>query len=59
MIEERNGVFHLQNDCASYLFCVTQEGFLQQLHFGVPVQIEDTEALAVRPGAWLGRQRAV
>ena len=35
MIEERNGVFHLQNDSASYLFRVTQEGFLHQLHFGV------------------------
>ena len=54
MIEEKNGVFHLQNDSASYLFRVTQEGFLQQLHFGVPVQIEDTEALAVRPGLGWG-----
>ena len=54
MIEEKNGVFHLQNDSASYLFRVTQEGFLQQLHFGVPVQIEDAGALAVQPGLGWG-----
>lgn len=54
MIAEKNGVFHLQNDCASYLLRVTQEGFLQQLHFGAPVQTGDAAALAVQPGLGWG-----
>ena len=54
MIEERNGVFHLQNETASYLFRARPEGFLEQLHFGEPVALEDADALAVRPGLGWG-----
>ncbi len=54
MIEEKNGVFHLQNESASYLFRIRPEGFVEHLHFGVPVSMDDAQALAVRPGLGWG-----
>ena len=55
MIECKNGLFHLKNDNLSYLFQVTRYGLLEQLHFGVPVDTGDAEALACRPGLGWGR----
>ena len=54
MITEKNGVFHLQNETASYLFRARQEGFLEHLHFGAPVTLDDAQALAVQPGLGWG-----
>lgn len=54
MITENSGVFHLQNETASYLLRVRPEGFLEHLHFGTPVYTEDAQALAVRSGLGWG-----
>ena len=54
MITENSGVFHLQNETASYLLRVRPEGFLEHLHFGAPVYTEDAQALAVRSGLGWG-----
>ena len=54
MIECKDGLFHLKNDQLSYLFRVTRYGLLEQLHFGAPVDTDDAEALACRPGLGWG-----
>lgn len=54
MITENSGVFHLQNETASYLLRVRPEGFLEHLHFGAPVCTGDAQALAVRSGLGWG-----
>ena len=54
MITHENGLFHLKNEHLSLLFRVTRYGLLEQLHFGVPVEDGDAEALACRPGKGWG-----
>ena len=53
MINVRQGVFHLRNEEASYLFRV-KDGFLEHLHFGARVQTADAQAFAARPGCGWG-----
>ena len=54
MITESNGLFHIQTDVYSYLFKINGYGIPEHIHFGVPVQAEDAEALSVRPGIGWG-----
>ena len=54
MIHYQNGIFHLGTGRWSYLFRVTKQGLLEQIHFGAPVSVEDAEALACRPGLGWG-----
>ena len=54
MITESNGVFHIQSTSYSYLFKINKWGIPEHLHFGVPVQTEDVEALSCRPGLGWG-----
>ena len=54
MITHENGLFHLKNDNLSLLFRVTRYGLLEQLHFGLPVEDADAEALACQPGLGWG-----
>ena len=54
MITHENGLFHLKNENLSLLFRVTRYGLLEQLHFGMPVEDGDAEALACRPGLGWG-----
>ena len=54
MITCENGLFHLKNENLSLLFRVTRYGLLELLHFGVPVDTEDAEALACLPGLGWG-----
>ncbi|MBQ7001311.1 MAG: alpha-galactosidase [Oscillospiraceae bacterium] len=54
MITEQNGVFHIQTDQYSYLFCIDEYGVPEHLHFGAPVQTGDAEALRCRPGLGWG-----
>jgi len=49
MINVRQGVFHLRNEEASYLFRV-KDGFLEHLHFGARAETSDAPAFAARPG---------
>lgn len=49
MIWVKQGVFHLQNEVSSYLFCV-KDGYLEHLHFGARVENADADALCVKPG---------
>ena len=44
-IVERDGVFLLNMQSSSYLLMVNEHGHLEQLHYGVPVKIEDAQAL--------------
>ena len=53
MIEVKNGVFHLRNETASYLFRV-KDGFLEHLHFGPRAEFSDAQAFAVQPGCGWG-----
>ena len=54
MITYRNHVFHIQGQGFSYLFRITAQGYLEHLHFGRPVTLDDEEALAVKPGLGWG-----
>lgn len=54
MISYSNGVFHLQSEQYSYLFRITKQGLPEHIHFGVPVSIEDAQALACKPGIGWG-----
>ena len=54
MITCNNGLFHLKNENLSLLFRVTRYGLLEQLHFGMPVEDTDAEALACNPGLGWG-----
>ena len=54
MITCNNGLFHLKNENLSLLFRVTRYGLLEQLHFGLPVEDADAEALACQPGLGWG-----
>ena len=54
MITCNNGLFHLKNDNLSLLFRVTRYGLLEQLHFGLPVEESDAQALACQPGLGWG-----
>lgn len=54
MIEVKNGVFHLKGEGYSYLFRADEAGFLEHLHFGVPVGTDDADALAVHAGLGWG-----
>ena len=47
MINVRQGVFHLRNEEASYLFRV-KDGFLEHLHFGARAETADALAFAAR-----------
>lgn len=42
MINVRQGVFHLRNEEASYLFRV-KDGFLEHLHFGARAEVQVLE----------------
>ena len=53
MINVRQGVFHLRNEEASYLFRV-KDGFLEHLHFGARAETADALAFAARPGCGWG-----
>lgn len=53
MINVRQGVFHLRNEEASYLFRV-KDGFLEHLHFGARAETSDAPAFAARPGCGWG-----
>ena len=53
MINVRQGVFHLRNEEASYLFRV-KDGFLEHLHFGARAETADAPAFAARPGRGWG-----
>ena len=53
MINVRQGVFHLRNEEASYLFRV-KNGFLEHLHFGARAETADALAFAARPGCGWG-----
>ena len=54
MIVCENSVFHLGTEHWSYLFRINSYGIPEQLHFGVPVQIEDAQAFSCRPGLGWG-----
>ena len=54
MITCENGLFHLRNENLSLLFRVTRYGLLELLHFGMPVETGDAEALACSPGLGWG-----
>ncbi len=54
MITYRNRVFTLRGKDWAYLFRVTEQGLLEHLHFGGPVEGGDAEALALRPGTGWG-----
>ena len=54
MITEQNGVFHIRTESYSYLFKIDAYGVPEHIHFGVPVQTEDAEALSCRPGLGWG-----
>ena len=54
MIKHEKGVFHLQNDCFSYLFRIHKLGLPEHLHFGAPVQTEDAAAFGHIPGLGWG-----
>ena len=54
MITETNGVFHIRTQTYSYLFRVNPHGLLEHLHFGIPVQTEDAQALSCRVGLGWG-----
>ena len=54
MITETAGLFHIQTECYSYLFKINDYGIPEHIHFGAPVQTEDAESLAVRPGIGWG-----
>ena len=54
MINVRQGVFHLRNEEASYLFRV-KDGFLEHLHFGARAETADALAFAADYAAFLRR----
>ena len=54
MIYAENNLFLLKNDTLSYLFRINAYGQPEHLHFGAPVQPEDAEAFALRPGLGWG-----
>jgi len=54
MITHENGIFHIRTDVYSYLFRINTYGIPEHLHFGVPVQTADAEALSCRPGLGWG-----
>ena len=54
MIECRDRVFHLGTDYWSCLLQVTPQGWLEQIHFGAPVSINDAEVLRCKPGLGWG-----
>ena len=54
MITENNSLFHIQTKVYSYLFKINDYGVPEHIHFGVPIQTEDAEALSVRPGPGWG-----
>ena len=54
MIVHENGIFHIRTECYSYLFRINSYGIPEHLHFGVPVQTADAQALSCRPGLGWG-----
>lgn len=54
MILSENNVFLLKNDNISYMFRVTEHGNLEHLHFGLPIQLGDVDALSVKYGTGWG-----
>ncbi len=54
MIIYKDKVFHIQGESFSYLFRITPQGYLEHLHFGSLVTLQDAEALAVKPGLGWG-----
>lgn len=54
MIQEENGVFHLQAEGYSYLLKINRYGIPEHLYFGPPVLTSDAEALSLRPGLGWG-----
>ncbi len=56
MIEVREPYFHLKTDSTSYLFCVTESGYIEQIHYGASVELEDAEALRYKRTMFYGSQ---
>ena len=54
MISFENSLFHLKNSALSCLLRISPYGFIEQLHFGAPVSVEDAEALSCKPGLGWG-----
>ena len=54
MITCENGVLHIRTEHYSYLFRINAYGIAEHLHFGAPVQSEDAQAFACRPGLGWG-----
>lgn len=54
MIEHRDGIFHLKNECFSLLLRINGFGLPEQLHFGFPLDTEDAQALILYPGLGWG-----
>jgi len=49
-----NGIFSLCGEGFSYVFRVTKHGQLEHMHFGVPVNMDDVQALACKAGTGWG-----
>ena len=54
MITETDGLFHIQTKHYSYLFRINDCGVPEHIHFGVPVDAGDAQALCCRPGIGWG-----
>ena len=54
MISHENGIFHLKNDCFSYLLKINAFGLPEHLHFGPGIETEDAAAMCHVPGLGWG-----
>ena len=54
MICVMDQVFHISTEKYSYLLRINRHGLPEHLHFGAPIQTEDHQALACKPGLGWG-----
>jgi len=54
MISAMDQVFHISTEKYSYLLRINRHGLPEHLHFGQPIQTEDWQALACKPGLGWG-----
>ncbi len=54
MIIHREGVFHIRTEHYSYLFRINDNGLPEHVHFGLPVETRDADALTCRQGLGWG-----
>ena len=54
MIDHKNGVFLLKDQDASCLLRINPYGLVEQLHFGMPISIEDAGAMILQPNLGWG-----